>query len=81
MTGVQTCALPIYYEATSQYAMLYAAWQIIEPKLGEEVLRKKLLPQYKNGIWDDHSAYYTQNLAWLGLINPSVVPRKLLQLN
>lgn len=71
----------VNYEATSQYAMLYAAWQIIEPKLGEEVLKKKLLPQYKNGIWDDHSAYYTQNLAWLGLINPSVVPRKLLQLN
>jgi endoglucanase len=69
------------YEATSQYAMLYAAWRIVEPKLGEEVLKTKLLPQYKNGIWDDHSAYYTQNLAWLGLINPSVVPRKLLQLN
>ncbi|BAZ38759.1 endoglucanase Y [Calothrix sp. NIES-4101] len=67
------------YEATSQYAMLYAAWNLIEPQLGKEILEQKLLPQYKQGIWDDHSAYYTQNLAWLGLIEPSVLPRKLLQ--
>ncbi len=67
------------YEATSQYAMLYAAWRLVEPKLGEEVLTKKLLPQYKEGIWDDYSAYYTQNLAWLGIINPSVIPSQLLQ--
>jgi endoglucanase len=69
----------VNYEATSQYAMLYAAWRLTEPKLGKEILEQKLLPQYKQGIWDDHSAYYTQNLAWLGLINPGVVPRQLLQ--
>lgn len=67
------------YEATSQYAMLYAAWRLVEPKLGKEILEQKLLPQYKQGIWDDHSAYYTQNLAWLGLVSPSVLPRQLLQ--
>jgi endoglucanase len=67
------------YEATSQYAMLYAAWRLIEPKLGKEILEQKLLPKYKQGIWDEHSAYYTQNLAWLGLINPTVLPINLLR--
>jgi endoglucanase len=69
----------VNYEATSQYAMLYAAWALIEPKLAQELLEKKLLPQYKQGIWDDKSAYYTQNLAWLGLLPPSAVPQKLLK--
>lgn len=55
------------YEATSQYAMLYPAFQIIEPTIAEELWQQKLLPTYKNGIWDNDSAYYVQNLAWLGL--------------
>jgi endoglucanase len=67
------------YEATSQYAMLFSAWAIVEPQLGQEILTKKLLPQYKQGIWDDYSSYYTQNLAWLGLVSPSVLPKQLLQ--
>jgi endoglucanase len=67
------------YEATSQYAMLYAAWRTINPQLGEQLLVKKILPQYQNGIWGDHSAYYTQNLAWLGLISPDVMPKQLLK--
>ncbi len=67
------------YEATSQYAMLYTAWNLVEPRLAKELLVKKLLPQYKQGIWDDHSAYYTQNLAWLGLLPPSVLPQQLLK--
>jgi endoglucanase len=67
------------YEATSQYAMLYAAWQTTNPKLGEELLVKKILPQYQNGIWGDHSTYYTQNLAWLGLISPAAMPQQLLE--
>jgi endoglucanase len=66
------------YEATSQYAMIYAAWQLVEPQLADQVLEKKLIPQYKQGIWGDYSAYYTQNLAWLGLLPPSVVPQELL---
>lgn len=68
----------VEYEATSQYAMLYAAWRIIDPPLGEAILNQKLLPNYKNGIWDDQSAYYTQNLAWLGLIDATVIPPRLL---
>ncbi|MBW4591427.1 MAG: glycosyl hydrolase [Brasilonema angustatum HA4187-MV1] len=67
------------YEATAQYAMLYAAWQFVEPQLAKELLEKKVLLQYKQGIWDDKSAYYTQNLAWLGLLSPSVVPQQLLK--
>jgi endoglucanase len=69
----------VNYEATSQYAMFYAALRITEPKLAQDLLVKKLLTQYKQGIWDDQSAYYTQNLAWLGLFPPEAVPRYLLE--
>jgi endo-1,4-beta-D-glucanase Y len=55
------------YEATSQYAMLYPAFQMIAPSIAEEMWQQKLLPTYKDGIWDNNSAYYVQNLAWLGL--------------
>ncbi len=67
------------YEATSQYAMVYAGWRVVEPRLAEQVLVKKLLPQYQEGIWGDRSAYYTQNLAWLGLLPPEVVPKNLIK--
>jgi endo-1,4-beta-D-glucanase Y len=69
----------VEYEATSQYAMLYAAWQLIEPPLAEELFTKQLLPKYNQGIWDDQANYYSQNLAWLGLLPPSVVSQALLQ--
>ncbi|WP_375497750.1 glycosyl hydrolase family 8 [uncultured Nostoc sp.] len=67
------------YEATSQYAMLYAAMQLVEPAIAQELLVKKILPQYKQGIWGDQSAYYTQNLAWLGLLPPKTIPQQLLK--
>jgi endoglucanase len=67
------------YEATSQYAMFYAAMQLIEPAIAQELLVKKIIPQYKQGIWGDESAYYTQNLAWLGLLPPEAIPQRLLK--
>ncbi|MCC5605535.1 glycosyl hydrolase [Nostoc sp. CHAB 5834] len=67
------------YEATSQYAMLYAAMQLVEPAIAQELLVKKILPQYKQGIWGDQSTYYTQNLAWLGLLPPKTIPQRLLK--
>lgn len=69
----------VKYEATSQYAMLYPALRLIDPDTAEQLLEKKLLPQYKQGIWDDQSAYYTQNLAWIGLFPPSALDPQLLQ--
>ena len=71
----------VNYEATSQYAMLYAATKLIQPALAEELLEKKLLPQYQQEVWDDKEAYYTQNLAWLGLLSPSAISPELLQSN
>ncbi|MEH2375649.1 glycosyl hydrolase family 8 [Nostoc sp.] len=68
----------VNYEATSQYAMLYAAMQLVEPATAQELLVKKILPQYKQGVWGDESAYYTQNLAWLGLLPPNTIPQRLL---
>ncbi len=69
----------VNYEATSQYAMLYPAFRLIEPELASQILEDKLLPQYSQGIWDDQSAYYTQNLAWIGLLPPDVIKPQLLQ--
>ncbi len=69
----------VNYEATSQYAMFYVAMGILEPKIAQEVLRTKILPKYKQGVWDDDSAYYTQNLVWLSLLHPSDIPAKLIQ--
>ncbi|MEH2292572.1 glycosyl hydrolase family 8 [Nostoc sp.] len=68
----------VNYEATSQYAMLYAAMQLVEPATAKELLVKKILPQYKQGVWGDQSGYYTQNLAWLGLLPPKTIPQRLL---
>lgn len=56
------------YEATAQYAMLYPALALVEPDLAAQVLDQKLMPAYQNGFWDNDSAYYTQNLAWFGLL-------------
>ncbi len=61
------------YEATSQYAMLYPAFQLVNPPIAEEMWQQKLLPAYKDGIWDNDSAYYVQNLAWFGLFPPDAV--------
>ncbi|WP_088891357.1 glycosyl hydrolase family 8 [Leptolyngbya ohadii] len=57
----------VSYEATSQYAMLYPAMRLIDPALADEIRSQKLLSTYRNGIWDNDSAYYVQNLAWFGL--------------
>lgn len=69
------------YEATSQYAMLYAALRLLDPAAAEQILRRKLMPQYRNGFWDNESAYYTQNLAWFGLLPPTTIAFQLLQPN
>ncbi|HBL12447.1 MAG TPA: glycosyl hydrolase, partial [Cyanobacteria bacterium UBA11162] len=69
----------VNYEATSQYAMLYPAFRVINPDMAQKVLQQKLLPKYNQGIWDDESAYYTQNLAWLGLLPPTAINPQLLQ--
>ncbi|MBF2000945.1 MAG: glycosyl hydrolase [Synechococcales cyanobacterium M58_A2018_015] len=67
------------YEATSQYAMLYPAFQLIDPVVAEEIRQQKLLPTYKNGIWDNDSAYYVQNLAWFGLFPATEIAANWLQ--
>lgn len=55
------------YESTSQYAMLYPAFQQVNPEVADAILDQKLLSTYDKGIWDDADAYYVQNLAWFGL--------------
>lgn len=69
----------VNYEATSQYAMLYTALSSIDPVTAQQILNKKLLPRYKQGIWDDESAYYTQNLAWIGLFPPTAIAPQLIR--
>jgi endoglucanase len=67
------------YEATSQYAMLYYAFGRVNPDVAEEIYQQKLLPVYNDGIWDNDNAYYTQNLAWFGLL-PAVAPQDFLHM-
>ncbi|NJR70426.1 MAG: glycosyl hydrolase [Synechococcales cyanobacterium CRU_2_2] len=67
------------YEATSQYGMLYAAFKQFDPKIAQSMFQRKLFPSYQNGLWDDTSAYYSQNLAWLGLFPTETLPPQLLQ--
>lgn len=67
------------YEATPQYAMLYAAFRLVDPTTAEQIRQQKLIPQYHDGFWDNDSAYYIQNLAWFGLFPPTQVAANLLQ--
>lgn len=69
----------VNYESSSQYAMLYAALRLIDPATAEQIWQRKLLPTYKDGFWDNNSAYYTQNLAWLGLQPPTALASQLLK--
>lgn len=62
------------YGATSQYAMIYQAARHLEPEVAESMRQTKLALADPNDFWDGDSAYYTQNLAWLGLYPPEWVP-------
>ncbi|MGJ3248310.1 MAG: glycosyl hydrolase family 8 [Elainellaceae cyanobacterium] len=61
------------YESTAQYAMLYPALRLINPDMADQLYQQKLMPTYRHGFWDNDSAYYTQNLAWFGLL-PEMPP-------
>jgi endoglucanase len=67
------------YESTAQYAMLYAAFAVTHPELAEQIRLQKLLPAYRDGFWENDSAYYLQNLGWLGLYPPAEVAANWLQ--
>lgn len=56
------------YESTSQYGMLFAAFQLTNPQVAEQIYQQKILPAYRDGFWDNNAAYYAQNLAWFGLL-------------
>lgn len=68
----------VNYEATSQYGMLYAAWRHLDPGLAQMIYQQKIQPRYQGGLWDDESAYYSQNLVWLGIFPVESVPPHLL---
>ncbi|NJL35542.1 MAG: glycosyl hydrolase [Leptolyngbyaceae cyanobacterium RM2_2_4] len=67
------------YEATAQYATLYAAFVLTQPQIAEQIYQQKLEPQYRQGFWDNNSAYYTQNLVWFGLLPPAPPSAQLMQ--
>lgn len=69
----------VEYEATSQYAMLYSAMLFANPTTAQEIWERKLKPQYRQGFWDNDTAYYTQNLVWFGLFPPDAVDPQLLK--
>lgn len=63
------------YGATSQYAMVYQAARHLDDDVAESIRKNKLMLTDPNDFWDGDSAYYTQNLAWLGLYPPEWIPR------
>ncbi|MEO0405955.1 MAG: glycosyl hydrolase family 8 [Cyanobacteria bacterium P01_A01_bin.135] len=64
--GLQGEAL-VDYDSPAQYGMLYPALSLSSPETAEEILNRALLPIYNGGIWGEDTAYYTQNLIWLGI--------------
>ncbi|MGB3239109.1 MAG: glycosyl hydrolase family 8 [Geitlerinemataceae cyanobacterium] len=69
----------VEYDATSQYAMLYSGLVFVNPTVAREIWESKLKPRYRQGFWDNDTAYYTQNLVWFGLLPPTAVDPQLLQ--
>ncbi|WP_228038275.1 glycosyl hydrolase family 8 [Nodosilinea sp. LEGE 06152] len=65
------------YESTAHYALVYLALTRVEPAIAAEILQQKIQPTYKDGFWDNDIAYYTQNLAWFGLLPLDVSPDRL----
>ncbi|MBE9138533.1 glycosyl hydrolase [Nodosilinea sp. LEGE 07088] len=65
------------YEATAHYAMLYPALLQVDGAIAADMLRQKLDPVYSDGFWDSDTAYYTQNLAWFGLLPLETSPDRL----
>lgn len=57
----------VEYDSPEQYGMLYAALSQVSPEVAEQILTQELLPIYSRGIWKSDTAYYAQNLIWLGL--------------
>jgi endo-1,4-beta-D-glucanase Y len=64
-----------YYEATSQYGMLYPALEIVDVATGQEIYLQKIQSVYQDGFWDSNTAYYTQNLVWMGLLLNELSPK------
>ncbi|GAB4214314.1 MAG: hypothetical protein OHK0012_12130 [Synechococcales cyanobacterium] len=66
------------YPSTAQYGALYPALVIINPQMAEQIKTQALDPVYQDGIWDSDTAYYTQNLVWMGLSAGELPPSRLL---
>jgi endoglucanase len=67
------------YDATSQYGMLFAAMELLDPAIAENISQTKLLPRYQQGFWDNDAAYYTQNLVWFGLLPAETIGQAISQ--
>ncbi|NJL86718.1 MAG: glycosyl hydrolase [Leptolyngbyaceae cyanobacterium SM1_1_3] len=61
------------YDAIAQYAMLHAAFNLTSPAIAASIYQRQIAPRYQAGIWDNQSAYYSQNLVWLGLYPPAQI--------
>ncbi|RMG08451.1 MAG: glycosyl hydrolase [Cyanobacteria bacterium J055] len=67
------------YEATSQYAMLYSGLVFVNPTVAQEIWARKIQSQYRQGFWDNDTAYYTQNLVWFGIFPATGIEPHLLK--
>ena len=55
--------------------MIYPALRPFRPSLAEELRAQTLALASPQQFWDNDSAYYSQNMAWLGLFPPEWVPQ------
>lgn len=61
----------VSYDTIAQYSMLYSGFRAVNPMIANDIYYRQIAPEYQSGIWDNPSAYYSQNLVWLGIFPPA----------
>lgn len=56
------------YESIGQYALLAQSLAELDPKLSRDMFQTKVQPTYRQGAWQNDTAYYNQNLVWFALL-------------
>lgn len=61
------------YGVVPHYAAIYAALQHTDEAIAGSIYHQQIAPEYQAGIWGDSTAYYSQNLVWLGIYPPAQI--------
>jgi len=55
------------YESLEQYGAILPGLELFAPETASEIFYSKVVPVYRQGLWGDPDAYYSQNIVWFGL--------------